>query len=314
MTATPLLLDQVVTANGLKPSRELVEIIQELVTGVETALSANDIAQAEAVVYSTYGDTVSVAAKAKNLNKFGRNRVVSTTYETVAEFQGTTSEETFVSTNLIDSISSSASGDTSKTYTIEGQTIDGNGNLTFVVQNATTDASDGQTKVALTTPLARATRMYLAASGTFNSPQTVHSGVIYVYDDTDGISGGVPVTAAATKILLLAGQTQSEKCATAISQSDYWFLTGFSAGVGNAGAASVSYITCQIQTRDVANGGVWRPLGHEIVLVPDQTGVQRSFSPFLIVPKNHDVRVQAKTDTSNAEVFAQLSGYLAAVS
>jgi hypothetical protein len=191
--------------------------------------------------------------------------------------------------------------------------MDASGNLTFKEQDATTDASDGQTKVALTTPLARATRMYMKASGTFDSPQTVHAGIIYVYDDTGGVASGVPSTASATKILLAAGQTQSEKAATAISQSDYWFISYFDAGVGDAGA-SANYVTVRMETRDIANGGVWRPLGQDVVLIPDSPHAPPPpLRPFKIVPKNHDWRIRAKTDTNTAEVFAEAGGYLALV-
>jgi hypothetical protein len=268
---------------------------------------------AERVVETTFGDRVSAWNKGKRLNKFGRNRVVGTSYETVAEFQGATANETFVPTNLIDSISSSAAGDTGLTYTIEGHTIDGSGSLTFVIQDATTDGTDGRTEVALATPLARATRLYLKASGTFDSPQTAHSGTIYVYDNTDGITNGVPDTDAATKILLLPGEAQSEKGSTSISSNDYWFISHLSAGIGDAGG-SAGLVTVRMETLDVANGGVWRPMGREIVLtVGDQNPPPFEFDPYLIVPKNHDWRIRAKTDTNTAEVFAEAGGFLASV-
>ena len=151
-----------------------------------------NIAEAINFIFNEYGDNVSVVEKAKPLNKFGRNLSVATAFETVSEFQGSEINETFVSTDLIDSISSSNSADQSKTVTIEGHTIDGSGNLTFVSQDATTDASDGQTKVTLTTPLARANRLYIKNSGTFNSPQTALAGTLFVYDDAGGVGSGTP--------------------------------------------------------------------------------------------------------------------------
>lgn len=272
-----------------------------------------DIRQAEAVVLSTYGDTVSVAAKGKNLNKFGRTlNADADVRTTVALFQGSEVNETFVSTNLIDSIVSDAAADTSLTYTIEGHTIDGSGNLTFVSQDATTNASDGRTEVTLTTPLARAARMYLKNSGTFNSPQTAATGNIYVYDNTDGITAGVPNTAAATKLMLSAGATQSSKCATSISSTDYWFISGAEFSITGGGPASE--VEFQLEIRDVANGGVWRPIGLEESLEAGaQVSGQVSFRPFLIVPKNHDVRMIAVSNANNTEVTADIQGYLAAV-
>lgn len=296
------------TTEGIKFFRGLDSRVQDLEADV-----AGDIAQAERVVLNTYGDRVSVREKAKNLNKFGLNETVGTTFETIAQFQGTTANETYVSTNIIDSISSSDQlNDVGLTITVEGHTIDGSGNLTFVTQNATLDGTDARTKVTLTTPLARATRAYVANSGTFNSPQATPTGTIYIYDDTGGITAGVPNTAAATKLLIAAGETQSQKCATSVSSTDYWFIAAFDAGIGEAGGAA-NRVLVRLEIRDVANGGAWRPLGRDLTLDIDQNGVQQEEQPFLIVPKNHDVRVRAKVDSNTSSVFAEVRGYLAKV-
>jgi hypothetical protein len=270
--------------------------------------------QAENVVRSTYGDRVSVLAKAKDLSKFGRTSTnVGTTFVTVSEFQDAVTDETFVATNIIDAIVSTAAADMGKTFTIEGHTIDGSGNLTFVVQNATLDGSDGRTEAALSTPLARANRIYLTASGTFNSPQAAPAGNIAVYDNTDGITAGKPDTDAAVKLILLAGDTQSNKAATSISASDYWFVTYFDGFVSDAGG-NANRVSFQLQTRDVFNGGAWRPLGGDIVVFVGSTGIPPTpLKPFLIVPKNHDVRVVAKADSNTAAVSAEFGGVLAAV-
>ena len=290
---------------------EHVEIIQRLVEAVRELQEESEvgrISQAEAVVLSTYGDTVSVADKKKNLNKFGTNSTVGTSFETVAQFQGAVANETYVSTNIIDSIVSSDAADT-QTIVVEGHTIDGSGNLTFVIQEATLN---GQTEVPLTTPLARCTRMYVANSGTFDSPQAAIAGTVVVYDNTDGITSGVPNTDAAVKCLIEAGFTQSEKCATAISLTDYWFITDFEAGLGDAGGAA-NRVTFRLEARDIANGGVFRPLGRDIVVNVGQNGVSFRFDPLGIVPKNHDVRVVAKCDSNTAEVFGEIQGVLAKI-
>lgn len=266
------------------------------------------ISQAIREIRSTTGDKVSVFKKAKSLNKFGRNASVGTSFATVSEFQGSETNETFVSTNLIDAAVSSSASDT-QTITIEGHTIDGEGNLTFVVQNVTLT---GQTKAPLTTPLARATRAYIASSGTFDSPQADAVGVISIYDDTDGETSGVPDTAAATKILIPAGETQSQKCATTLSSQDYYILTGFSAAVSNAGG-SAARVTFRIERRDVKNGGVWRPTGRQIVVRVDANGVFRPFLPYIWIAKNHDIRVRAKANANTCAVEAEFAGYLAKV-
>lgn len=275
------------------------------------ALVPNDfnVQMAEAEILDTYGDTVSVTAKKKSLHKFGSNETVGTSFETVAQFQGTTANETYVSTNIIDSVVSSSGSDT-QTITIEGHTIDGSGNLTFVSQDATLT---GQTEVTLTTPLARANRMFIAASGTFDSPQAVAVGVIAAYDNTAGITSGVPNTAAATKCVIIAGDTQSQKCATSISSTDYLIVTDIEAHVGDGGG-SAAYVLVRLEKRDVFNGGVWVPVGNDIVVVLDTTSPDSARPlPYLIVPKNHDVRVRAKTNANTADLHAEISGFLAAI-
>lgn len=281
------------------------------VGGIDVSVDA-DIRHAERVVLSSYGDTVSVADKAKSLNKFGRNRAVGTSWETVAELQGTNANENFVSTNLIDTVTSDDAADTSITFVVEGHTIDGSGNLTFVSQEVTTNASDGRTEVSLTTPMARANRAYVKDSGTFDSPQDKPAGNVYFFDGTTASTNGVPDSASATKLLIVADEGQTEKCATSISSADYWFISYFGAAIAGA-SPTATVVTVRMEQRSVSDGGVWRPFGRDISLKPDVNGITFEFSPFLIVRKNCDVRVRAICDTGTAEIYAEMGGYLAAV-
>ena len=268
-----------------------------------------EIQVAEAQVLNDFGDTVSTLAKAKGLSKFGTNITIGTTSETVSQMQGSETEETFVTTNLIDSIVSSSNSDTTQTIVIEGHTVDGSGNLTFTSQTA---ALNGRTEVTLSTPLARCGRLYVANDGTFGNVPAALVGTVSVYDNTDGITAGVPNTDAATKIILRPGATQSQKCATSISSVDYYFIRSFSAGIGVSGG-NASHVEFRIEARDVASGGAWRPAGRNITAAVGQNGVHVEFSPLLIVPKNHDVRVMARADSNTAEVFAEIRGHLAVI-
>lgn len=76
------------------------------------------------IIKDTYGDTVSVDAKKKDLLKFGRNPNVgnATTGYTVWYTGQDNAHETYVFRNIIDSISSSSSSDT-VTVQIEGHTV-----------------------------------------------------------------------------------------------------------------------------------------------------------------------------------------------
>jgi len=289
-------------ADGRQGSIQAVSLVDPV-----GAPAGSVLERATNVILNDYGDTVAI--KPKFLTKFGRNLAVSTTTATIGEFQGATLNETFVSTNLIDSISSSSASDTTQTIRIEGHTIDGSGNLTFTVQDA---VLNGQTKVTLATPLARAIRAFVKPTGTFGSTPAALVGTVYIYDDTGGVAAGVPTVPAATKLLITAGGVQTQKCATSISQFDYWIITDFSTVISNA-AKSSGFTTVRMEIRDVANGGAWRPLGRNFVAFPQTSGVERRFDPPLIVPKNHDWRAVAYTDAATTAIDADASGYLALV-
>ena len=275
---------------------------------IEANMSGFEVLQAERAVLQEYGVKVSVAQKRKNLDKFGRNLAVGTSFETVAEFQGTTANETFVTTNTVFSISSSSASDTMD-VTVEGHTIDLTGRLTFATQTVTLT---GQTPVTLGTPLARANRIFINSSGTFGTTPPGAVGTVYVYDITGGQTGGVPTIPAATKLILGIGDTQGNKCATAFDNSTYWFISTLSVGIGNSGG-SANRVTFQMQRRFIPSGGPWRPLGREVVVPIGQLASQLKFTPYIIVPRNNDFRVVAKTNSNTAEVFANASGYLASV-
>ena len=179
------------------------------------------------VIKDTYGDTVLV--KPKNLLKFGQNPNVGTSETTVMELAGSEIAETYVSTNIIDTISSD-DGDNTQAVKIEGHTIDGNGNLTFVVQSATLN---GQNKVTLGTPLARATRIY-NNSGTVLAANSK----VYVYEDS-AITTGTPDDDTKVHLIMSAGEEQSLKAATAFSKVDYGLVTSIYGGVNKKTSALV---------------------------------------------------------------------------
>ena len=260
-------------------------------------------------VFSDYGHYVSTHKKSKGLGKFGRTRNADADVKTtVADFQGTVVNETFVTTNIIDAAISTSANDTG-IITVEGHTIDGDGNLTFVVQDVTLT---GQTKKALTTPLARATRAYVK-NGTFASPASDLQGVVSIYDDTGGqTAGGVPSVAAATKLRIRGdlGLNQSEKAATSISANDYYFIHKVSCGLNKTSGNTVAAGDFDLEVRQL--GGVWRSVGMELILrtdsLPSDTVV---FEPYIIIPPNSDVRLVVSTNTANTVAAGRFSGVLA---
>jgi hypothetical protein len=245
------------------------------------------IVHALAQIEDTFG--VQTVIKDKALLKFGKASV-GTSYETVQDQGG---NETYVSTNAIDSISSDDAGDTN-TMVVEGHTIDGSGNLTFTVQTVTLT---GQTRTALTTPLARATRLY-------NNSDTEFSGTIYVYENT-ALTGGAPTDTTKIHVQADASHQQSLKASTSISQYDYWIITQFFGSVDKKSAATVTF---QVQVR--GKDGVFR------TQLTGSTGAGASpafvtVDPPFLVPSNSDVRIRAISSSTATEVSAWMNGYLA---
>ena len=271
--------------NVVNKVSETNRLVTKLINNQCNTSISNDpqVAYAEQLILDNYGDVASVAKKGKSLIKFGRNATLDTTEETVWLIGGL---ETYKTANSIDSIVSDNAADTQDVI-IEGHTIDGSGNLTFVVQSVTLN---GTTDVLLTTPLARANRLY-------NDDSTDFAGTIRVFDSV-----------AVTDHLSTNGtNNQSLKCATSISQNEYWIITGFTAAVNRQNNRSVDF---SLQVRE--KGKVFRT--RYTMSVDNNAGtVHVPFLQPLIVPPNSDIRVNATSSGSATQVESALHGYLAVI-
>jgi hypothetical protein len=251
------------------------------------------LVQAEREIEATYGDRVSIDRKAKSLIKFGRSAELGTIgLETVWTVGG---NEVYVSDNSISFISSSSASDTQQ-ITIEGHTVDANGDFTFVVQTVTLE---GQTTVALDTDLARVSRAY-------NSDSTELVGRVVVYENTT-VVGGVPSDATKIHIDIPLGFQQSFKAATTFSNQDYYLCTGFYGAVSAKQSGAVDFY---IEIRD--KGKVFLPKGS---FTASSTGgaADISLDPAILIPKNADIRVRCETETNNIVTFGIFKGYIAKV-
>lgn len=254
-----------------------------------------NIAYAINQIKVTYGVDVSVEKKAKSLIKFGRNSTTTNaaTGSTVMTFVGSEDHETYVSSNIIDTISSSSTSDDQE-ITLEGHTI-ANNEFTFVVQTATLD---GQNKVTLSTPLARLTRMY-------NIGSTDVVGNIYGYQDQN-ISAGVPQTADKVHCIIPIGRQQSQKCSTTISKNDYWLITGVT---GSVLEKTSSFADFELQIRRY--GGVFR--SSDTFSASSGDTHSEIYTPYIIIPSNSDVRLVAVGSADNLDVAGSIRGYLAII-
>jgi hypothetical protein len=264
-------------------------------------LSIGSYRLAENEIFKSFGDTVSITDKGKSLNKFGTSDVVGTSFTTIAQFASGVINEISPTTNSIDTIVCTDNTFTGN-VTVEGHTIDGSGNLTFVVQ---TKACNGNTEVTLDTPLARATRVFNASGTDLAST----SDVVYVFDGTDGSTSGVPTTAADVFVLFTGDENQSEKCQTATSSVDYWIITGGRVTVASNKASSIEW-RFEVRQKD----GVWRVQDNGFLDTSNDTYYDELTVPYLIVPPNSDVRVRAKTNTqTDVSMTARIRGVLAII-
>jgi hypothetical protein len=242
------------------------------------------------IIEADYGVVVSMQAKNKDLLKFGENDDVQTTLTTIQDFASGIYNETYLTDNLVDGLVSTDNGDT-EDIVVEGHTVDGNGDFTFVSQTITLT---GQTKVALTTNLARVTRMY-------NNGSTDLAGTVSAFYGTAS-AGGVPTTAANVKCTIPAGFNQSRKCSTTLSSEDYWVIQNI--GISLLTKAS-AFASAEFEVRE--KGKVFRS---RISIGGANGTTDHEYLPYYIVPANSDVRLRAAADQNGRSVSGHIQGVL----
>jgi len=278
--------------------------------------TADDFWLAEAVsrftadYASLIGDRrVDLIGKQKALLNFGRNVDMSNgVIETIWDIG--IANETYVASNLIDSISSSSASDTI-TVRVDGHYYGADGNLHFVILNATLT---GQTPVTTTSvvsdlygeysgALARVTRLA-------NLSSVLLVGDVYVYQSTQTVTAGVPqdLTKVHAKIRGTAGLQQTNKAATTTSNEDFYIITATRGGVAKAQA---SFVDFTLEVRE--QGGVFREKAIGIGSRDSGFGMLFSVPPYLIVPPNADVRVRGTASANNTTGIAEFNGILGAL-
>jgi len=248
------------------------------------------------LIESNFGDKVVISPK--TVLKFGRSLQVNTsTYATLMTLPSGVYNETYATTNAIDKFSSSNAGDT-QSIVVEGHKLVGT-DFVFVRQTVTLV---GQTETALTTALARVSRVY-------NNNSTDFAGIIYIYED-DTVTAGVPQTDAKVHLMISAGQTnQSEKTATTISSTEYLIITSAFGSVNTK--ASTPLADLQIQIR--LYGKVFRTVAIAAIATAGSNSVTVSFDPVVVIPKNADIRIRALGSANNIDVSGWFSGYFAKI-
>jgi hypothetical protein len=253
------------------------------------------LVQAEREIYQSFGDLVSIDKKAKSVIKFGKSAALTTgSLQTVWTVGG---NETYLTDNLIDSISSSSVDDQEQIY-IEGHTVTGTGfdqQFTFV---SFTVNLNGRTRVALPVSLARVSMAY-------NNNGSPLQGRVVVYENT-ALTNGIPTDVSKIHIDIPLGFQESFKAATTFSNTDYYILTGgFGSVSGKTSGDADFYLEIkepgkvfrQVAAVSASNAGPWAI----------------DLDPAVIIPKNCDIRVRVDSGSNNLVVFTSFKGYLAKV-
>jgi len=253
------------------------------------------LVQAEREIYQTFGEKVSIDRKAKSLVKFGKSGELTTgSFQTVWTVGG---NETYVSTNIIDSISSSSILDQEEIY-VEGHIVSGTGfdqQFTFV---SFTVNLNGQNRVALPISLARVSLIY-------NNNGSPLQGRIVVYENT-ALTNGIPTDVTKIHIDIPLGFQESFKAATTFSNTDYYILTG---GFGSVSLKQDGSADFYLEIREP--GKIFRQVAG--VSATNAGPWTINLDPAVIIPKNCDIRVRAETSANNLVVFTSFQGYLAKV-
>jgi len=253
------------------------------------------LVQAEREIQATFGDVVSIDKKAKSLIKFGKSADLSADGTSTVWTVG--GHEVYVNDNLITHISSSSAADVYEVL-LECHTVSGTGQdakFSFLTQTVTLQ---GQTKVALPTPVARVSQV-------FNNNGVELVGRVTVYEDV-AITAGVPNDPTKIHIDIPAGLQGSFKAATTFSDEDYYVLTG---GFGSVSLKQSAAADFYLEVREVGKVFVQRAA----VSASSGGPWEIDLDPAVIIPRNADVRITVETDTNNAVVFGVFKGYLAKV-
>lgn len=258
-----------------------------------------DIYYMRNLILAQHSDLVSVDKTPRRILKVGRNQSVGNNDSGYTLWYTGQDEdhETYVAdnTNSIDSISSSDASDTEQ-VTIRGFT-EADNEKTTVVQTATLN---GRTRVALTTPLNRVERM------THSEDSDVSLvGEIYIYENT-ALTAGKPNDTTKIHLTTPAGKHKSRKAAGSVPKNQYYIITQFR---GTVLERANSLAEVAFETKKA--GGVWKT--KEEIACSDASNGIYNFKPFLLIPKNADYRLVARSDGPSRDISGSLQGYIATI-
>jgi hypothetical protein len=251
-------------------------------------------------IFRQYGDKVKIGRK--TIHKYGLSEsVTSATLWDLNSFstsEDSAEREIYLTSNTIDSISSSDSSDTDIPISIEGMTRSGD-ELSFVSQTVNTSAGDGQTRVALTTPLCDCTRM-----------RGVTTGDVYAYENTT-ISGGIPSDKTKVHNVMDGVEHTSLKAATSVASGNYLVITNIWASLGRTSGNNLADVRMMVSNLgDPILGDEFYSI-NPWSISPEAGPNAPSVSPFIIIKPNSRIKMSAQASGSTLTVFAGFSGFFA---
>lgn len=247
------------------------------------------LAHEQREIANRFGDRVSFLRNARSVIKFGENLDIDTAAS--EEVWNVGGIEILPTSNTITSISSSDAGD-NQTIRLSTHTLNA-GAFTEVTQEVTLN---GQTPVALDTPVARVERG-------FNASATEIVGDVWVHEGN--ATAGVPPIAEA-HLLIRPDDQQSQKAALTVQDTDYFVITGVEASIGRGGTTARVDVDLRIQEP----GGVARTR-YSFGLAAGAGPVALKFNPALLVKPNSDVRFLAGTTFNDTPVKLAFLGFYA---
>jgi len=226
------------------------------------------------------------------VNKFGANLTVGTSYEDIW-LQGGTWTKLAAATTL--KVTSSSANDTSagtgaQTFYIEG--LDAN-----YLEISETVSMNGQTAVVTANTYLFVNRAYILTAGTGG----VNAGDIYIVDDSDTHTSGVPDTASLIQVKISAGQGQTQQAIYTIPANKTAYLTTLYLVSG--ASKTVDFEMHVIDNVNNANRILFE--GEE-----SNSELQKAYNPYAAVPEKHTIIVDAKVDAGSAEISAGFDLYL----
>lgn len=217
-----------------------------------------------------------------SVNKFGENPDIDTgtVPEDIWDFGGT---YTFSTTTDIDSISSSETGDTIEII-IQGLDV----NWELVTQAVTLD---GQTRVALTTPLIRCFRAY-------NPNGTLLVGTVYIYVNGT-LAGGVPTDSTTVRAIITPEHQQTMMCIYTIPSGKSGLLLGSYVSLSNTRATAAKLVM-----RGRTFNGVFRTMASVALATVGNSSFIRKPAVPSFIPEKTDIVMRCTEVTANGTSIA----------